>query len=204
MTRAGTGSQASPGAVSAPASRADTCIRAAAGATVAGLAAWLQVCPGCCLAGCDVNELAGLLLPDGAVVQAPVQVGGDQRPVPCRSRNGDEQRDAVLVRLAAGGQGDGVVTGDGPPGEDAEAAVADRRRWVGLMVMGEARRAVCVLPEGSVHASWTVMISASTSASAASKASSRACQSVFLPQMFQVSRRTVVIREVFRSGRRGG
>ncbi len=38
MTRAGTGSQASPGAVSAPASRADTCIRAAAGVTVAGLA----------------------------------------------------------------------------------------------------------------------------------------------------------------------
>jgi hypothetical protein len=38
MTRAGTGSQAPPGAVSAPASRADTCIRAAAGVTVAGLA----------------------------------------------------------------------------------------------------------------------------------------------------------------------
>ena len=31
MTRAGTGSQASRGAVSAPASRADTCIRVAAG-----------------------------------------------------------------------------------------------------------------------------------------------------------------------------
>jgi Protein of unknown function (DUF2637) len=38
MTRAGTGSQAPPGAVSTPAGRADTCIRAAAGVTVAGLA----------------------------------------------------------------------------------------------------------------------------------------------------------------------
>jgi hypothetical protein len=38
MTRAGTGSPAPPGAVSAPAGRADTCIRAAAGVTVAGLA----------------------------------------------------------------------------------------------------------------------------------------------------------------------
>ncbi len=38
MTRAGTGSQAPPGAVSAPAGRADTCFRAAAGVTVAGLA----------------------------------------------------------------------------------------------------------------------------------------------------------------------
>ena len=38
MTRAGTGSQAPPGAVPGPASRADTCIRAVAGVTVAGLA----------------------------------------------------------------------------------------------------------------------------------------------------------------------
>jgi hypothetical protein len=37
MTRAGTGSQAPPGAVSPPASRADTCIRAMAGVIVAGL-----------------------------------------------------------------------------------------------------------------------------------------------------------------------
>ena len=36
MTRAGTGSQAPPGAVSPPASRADTCIRAMAGVIVAG------------------------------------------------------------------------------------------------------------------------------------------------------------------------
>src|ERR1700729_397965 len=67
-----------------------------------------------------------------------VQVGGDRRQVPRRSRNGDEQRDAALVRLAADGQSEGVVTGDGPPGEYTEAAVADRRRRVGLVVMGEA------------------------------------------------------------------
>jgi hypothetical protein len=70
MTRAGNGSQAPPGAVSAP---ANTCIRAAAGVSVAGLA------------GAAVHAIAAANRPgvaDGHVPERTVRAGEAREP--CR------------------------------------------------------------------------------------------------------------------------